>query len=163
VSAIRAKVTHLLSPQSGLLGQMLRFGLAGGSVALVYLTITTVLSQLVGVNFQIALAIGFASGLLLHFTLQRAFVWTHDSEFAIGLRPQVGRYLTMAAAQYGTTAASTAVLPGVLGLSTEIVYLATMAIVTTVGFLVMRFVIFHPDAPLLETAPPTVSDSLWPR
>jgi putative flippase GtrA len=152
MSGLRARLAHLLSPHSGLPGQLLRFGLAGGSVALVYLTITTVLSQVVGMPFQIALAIGFASGLLLHFTLQRVFVWMHHEEFTLGLRRQVGRYLAMAAAQYGTTAASTAVLPGALGLSTEIVYLATMAVVTTAGFLLMRFVIFHAGSAGLESA-----------
>jgi len=40
---VRARIAHLRSPHSGLLGQMLRFGLAGGSVALLYLTVTTVL------------------------------------------------------------------------------------------------------------------------
>jgi hypothetical protein len=54
----------------------------------------------------------------------------------------------MAASQYGVTAVSTAVLPSVLGLSEEVVYLMTMVFVTTVGFLLMRFVIFH-----AETAP----------
>lgn len=143
--SIRATVGHLRSPRSGLLGQMLRFGLAGGSVALLYVTVTTVLSQVFGLPFQVALAIGFASGLLLHFTLQRVFVWIHHDEFALGLRNQVGRYLTMAAAQYGVTAASTAVLPSVLGLSEEVVYLMTMVVVTTAGFLLMRFVIFHAE------------------
>jgi hypothetical protein len=32
----------------------------------------------------------------------------------------------------------------VLGISTEIDYLLTMAVVTSIGFLLMRFVIFHP-------------------
>lgn len=144
--SVRAKLAHLRSPNSGLLGQLFRFGLVGGSVAFVYLTVTTVLSQVLGVPFQLALAIGFGSGLLLHFTLQRLFVWTHHEEFALELRHQVGRYLMMAAAQYGTTAASTAVLPGVLGVTNEIVYLATMVVVTTAGFLLMRFVIFHAEA-----------------
>jgi len=108
------------------------------------------------VPFQLALAIGFASGLLLHFTLQRVFVWTHHEEFALGLRNQVGRYLTMAAAQYGVTAVSTAVLPGLLGVSTEVVYLATMVVVTTAGFLLMRFVIFH-AGPSQPGAPATPS------
>jgi putative flippase GtrA len=150
--SVRARITHLRSPRSGLLGQMVRFGLAGGSVAVLYLTVTTVLSQVLGVAFQLALAIGFTSGLLLHFTLQRVFVWTHHEEFALGLSHQVRRYLTMAAAQYAATAASTAVLPGALGASNEVVYLVTMVVVTTVGFLLMRFVIFHagpsrPDSP----------------
>ena len=142
---VGATIAHLRSPSSGLLGQVLRFGLAGGSVALLYVTVTTVLSQVLGVPFQVALAVGFTSGLLLHFTLQRLFVWTHHEEFALGMRHQVGRYLTMAAVQYGVTAALTAVLPGVLGLGEEVVYLMTMVVVTTAGFLLMRFVIFHAE------------------
>jgi putative flippase GtrA len=31
-------------------------------------------------HFQVALAIGFCVGLIVHFTLQRVFVWTHYQE-----------------------------------------------------------------------------------
>lgn len=144
---VREKIVHLFSPHSGTLGQVIRFGVAGGSVALLYLTVTTVLSQVLGLPFELALAIGFVSGLLLHFTLQRLFVWVHHEEFALALHHQVRRYLLMAAAQYGTTAASTALLPGALGVSTEVVYLVTMVVVTVAGFLIMRLVIFHADPP----------------
>jgi putative flippase GtrA len=117
-------------------------------VTFLYLTITTVLSQLVGLPFQIALAIGFLSALLLHFTLQRLFVWIHKDAFALPMRHQVGRYLAMTGTQYGLTAAATAILPDILGTSTEIVYLATMAVMATTSFLVMRFIIFHSEAPV---------------
>lgn len=139
----QALVRYLRSPDSGLLGQLVRFGLTGGLVTLLYLTVTTVLSQVVGLPFEVALAIGFVTAILLHFTLQRLFVWIHEDGFALPFRHQVGRYLLMAGAQYGCTAVSTATLPGALGVHTEIVYLATMAVVTTTGFLVMRFIIFH--------------------
>ena len=134
---------HLRSSESGLTGQLVRFGLTGGLVTILYLTVTTVLSEVVGLPFEMALAIGFVSAILLHFTLQRFFVWIHEDGFALPLRHQMGRYLLMAGAQYGGTAASTAILPGVLGVGTEIVYLATMVVATTTGFLVMRFIIFH--------------------
>jgi putative flippase GtrA len=144
--------SHLRSPQSGLLGQLVRFGLTGGLVTLLYLTVTTVLSKIVGLPFEVALAIGFLSAIFLHFTLQRLFVWVHEDGFALPFRHQVGRYLLMAGAQYGGTAASTAILPGVLGVDTEIVYLATMVVATTTGFLVMRFIIFHGVGPEADTA-----------
>jgi len=131
-----------------LLGQLVRFGMVGGLVTLFYLAVTTILYQVVGLPFQVALAIGFTFSLLLHFTLQRLFVWIHIDGFALPFRKQVGRYLAMAGSQYGITVASTAILPGALGISTEVVYLATMAVVTTVGFLLMRFVIFHADVDL---------------
>jgi putative flippase GtrA len=136
----------LRSPRSGLLGQLVRFGLAGGFVTIVYLTVTTVLSQVLGLAFEAALAIGFVSALLLHFSLQRLFVWIPENGFALPFRNQVRRYLLMAGAQYACTAAATAVLPKALGVPTVFVYLAVMAVVTTAGFLIMRFVIFHGGA-----------------
>ena len=138
-------VRILRSPNSGLLGQGVRYGLAGGVVALVYLSTTTVLAELVGIPFQIALAIGFSVALVVHFTLQRWFVWSHHEEFALPLHHQVGRYLTVAGTQYGLTIASTALLPAALGVSTEIVYLVTVAALAATNFLVFRHRIFHAD------------------
>jgi putative flippase GtrA len=146
----RIVIRHLLSPHSGLLGQLVRFGMVGGLVTLFYLAATTLLYKVAGLPFQLALAIGFAFSLLLHFTLQRLFVWIYVDGFALPFRKQVGRYLAMAGTQYGVTVVSTAVLPGALGVSTEIVYLATMAVVTTIGFLLMRFVIFHADSDAVD-------------
>jgi putative flippase GtrA len=156
---LRARIEHLRSPHSGLLGQLLRFGLAGSIVAIVYIALTTLLYKVFGVPFQVALVVGFSAGLLLHFTLQRVFVWIHHDEFALPLNHQVGRYLAIAAAQYGLTAASTGSLPSTLGVDTEVVYLVTMALVTTGGFLLMRFVIFHAerDAEASSVAPPSSS------
>ena len=155
LSGARAVVGHLRSDRSGLLGQLVRFGLAGGLVTLVYLTVTTVLSQVVGLPFELALIIGFGCALLLHFTLQRLFVWVHSEGFALGMGHQVRRYLVMAGSQYGVTAVATAVLPSALGVPVELVYLATMVVVTSTGFLIMRFIIFHgrgAAAPLYVTA-----------
>src|SRR6266566_9966936 len=115
----------LRSPSSGLLGQVVRFALAGGTVALVYLTTTIVLADAAGIHFQLALAVGFCVAVTVHFTLQRVFVWTHHEEFALPLHHQAGRYLIVAGTQYGLTAASTSLLPPALGVSTEIVYLVT--------------------------------------
>jgi putative flippase GtrA len=122
---------------------MLRFALTGGAVAVVYLTVTTVLSQVLHAPFQLALATGYACGLLLHFTGQRLFVWVHENRFALAVRTQLRRYLAMAAIQYGLTAASTLTLPRALGVATEIVYLCTVVVVTASSFMVMRFLIFH--------------------
>ncbi|HEX3433939.1 MAG TPA: GtrA family protein [Solirubrobacteraceae bacterium] len=155
---------RLRSPESGLLGQGLRFALSGGTVALVYLATTTILAEAVGVAFQVALAIGFSFGLIVHFTLQRMFVWAHHEEFALPLRHQIVRYLVVALAQYGVTAASTALLPTLLGVPAEAVYLATVGIVLATNFLVFRHGIFHAkdaagDAP---TVAPTPADSAAP-
>jgi putative flippase GtrA len=137
-----------------MLGQGMRFALSGGVVALVYLGTTTVLADVAGLAFQAALAIGFCIGLSVHFTLQRVFVWTHHQEFALPLHHQLGRYLAAASAQYGVTAASTAVLPSALGVPTEVVYLATAAVVFSSNFLLFRTRIFHhkPEATGSEMA-----------
>jgi len=140
---VRSLVRTLRTPDSGLLGQGVRFALSGGTVALVYLGTTTVLAEVAGMPFQAALAIGFSLGLVVHFTLQRLFVWTHHEEFALPLSHQIGRYLLAAAVQYGVTAASTGLLPSALGVPAEIVYLATVAVVLSSNFLVFRHGIFH--------------------
>jgi putative flippase GtrA len=142
----------------GLLGQGLRFALAGSVVAAVYLLTTTILSAVVGLPFQVALIIGFSLGLAVHFTLQRVFVWRDRGQFALALHHQLGRYLLVAAAQYGFTAASTALLPSLLGLPTEVVYLASFALTVSSNFLIFRNGIFHatPAAASSATASPTV-------
>jgi putative flippase GtrA len=139
-------VRTLKAPDSGLFGQGVRFGLAGGTVALVYLATTTGLAEVVGLPFQAALAIGWCVAIVVHFTLQRLFVWAHHEEFALPLHYQLGRYLAAAAAQYAITVASTSVLPSALGVSTELVYLATVAVVLSANFLLFRNGIFHPKS-----------------
>jgi putative flippase GtrA len=140
---LRGVLRLLRDPSSGILGQGFRFGLSGGIVALVYLSSTTALAELAELPFQAALAVGFLLAVSVHFTLQRKFVWVHEGEFALSLRHQVGRYLIVAGAQYGLTAASTLLLPRALGLPTEVVYLATVAAILVLNFLVFRHGIFH--------------------
>jgi putative flippase GtrA len=147
-----ALVGALRAPDSSALGQGLRFAMSGGAVALVYLTTTTVLADVVGVPFQVALAIGFCAGLAVHFTLQRLFVWGHRETFALPLHHQAGRYLVVAATQYCVTAASTSLLPSALGVSTESVYLATVGVLTCTNFMVFRSFVFHAGPSLPESA-----------
>jgi putative flippase GtrA len=135
----------LRAPDPGVVWEGLRFALAGSVVMVVYVTLTTVLADVVGVPFQVALAIGFCTGLAVHFTLQRRFVWRHQSEFALSLRYQAGRYLGVSAAQYGVTAASTSLLAPALHVPVEIVYLLTVAAIVCTNFLVFRHVIFHAE------------------
>jgi putative flippase GtrA len=142
---IAARLLHLRSPESGTAGQGVRFAVAGGVVALIYLTTTTVLAEVFGVPFQVALIIGTAAGLVAHFTLQRLFVWVHHEEFALGLHAQVGRYLMVAAVQYGLTAAATSVLPDALGVPVTPVYLVTALTLAMLNFLIFRGGIFHAE------------------
>ncbi|HEY3758952.1 MAG TPA: GtrA family protein [Solirubrobacteraceae bacterium] len=138
---MRRLATSMLTPDSGLLGQGVRFAIAGTVVALVYLITTTCLALVV--PFQIALAGGFCLAICVHFSLQRLFVWGHRDSFALPLHHQAGRYLIVAGTQYAITAASTSLLPPVLGLPTEVVYLLTVLIVASSNFIVFRNGIFH--------------------
>ena len=131
-------------PRAVLAGQGLRFAVSGGVVALVYVATTSLLAEVIGLPFEVALAIGFSVAIATHFTLQRMFVWAHAEGFALPLRVQAMRYLPMAGLQYGLTALATAVLPSALGVSTELVYLCAAAVLSAVNFFVFRARVFHP-------------------
>ena len=130
----------------GLTGRAFRFVAVGGVVAVLYVAVTTLLA-LVGVPFQAALVLGFATAVAAHFTLQRVFVWVHDDGYALPLHRQAGRYISLAAAQYGVTSVATLVLPAVLGVGVLYVYIPTAVVVAAVSFLVMRTRVFHPAEP----------------
>jgi putative flippase GtrA len=142
----------LLSPDRGIVGQGVRFALAGGLVTLLYTLTTIVLADVVGLPFQIALLIGYCVGLATHFTLQRVFVWVHHEEFALPLHEQAGRYVIMAGVQYGLTVASTAILPAATGIPVEWIYIGTVICLVSVNFFVFRGAIFHPKASDLTCA-----------
>ena len=125
----------------------------------VYVSVTTVLADVIGMHFQVALAIGFGIALIVQFNLYRVFVWTHHEEFALPVHHQAGRYLAAAAFGYGLTAACTSLLPRALDVSTEIVYLAMVAILPVINFVVFRYIIFHTKPSTKDRAPLPVDRS----
>lgn len=141
-------VRRLCSPALGIQGEMVRFVIAGGTVAVVYLGSTTLLADVIGLPFEVALILGYLIGLTVHFSLQRLFVWIHLDGFALRMPHQIGRYVCLACVIYGTTALSTTFLPGPLGLPIEVVYLSTAILISCVNFLVFRYRIFHGQPPL---------------
>jgi putative flippase GtrA len=135
----------LRSPESaGAAGQGLRYAVVGCVVAFVYLATTTLAAELLGLAFELALALGFATATAVHFTLQRTFVWVHHGEFAVGALRQLGRYMLLIACQYGLTVVSTSTLPGAIGVPVIAVYYATVLTLSTVNFIVFRSHVFHP-------------------
>ncbi len=87
---------------------------------------------------------------MLHFQLQRLFVWVSVDGFALATSRQVRRYLAMAGTQYAFTAAATAVLPGMLGVSLgDRLPRGDGDRDNRPGFLVMRLVIFHEASELV--------------
>jgi putative flippase GtrA len=129
-----------------LVGQSVRFASAGGLVACTYVAITTGLSQLAHVPFQLALAIGLVCAVSLHFALQRLFVWRGDADYALSVHGQLWRYLAIVAVQYGLTASATAILPTALGVPVIAVYLVVTALITVGNFVIFRGRIFHPSS-----------------
>jgi putative flippase GtrA len=136
--SLRALLTHDLT------GPLIRYGVAGGCVALVYLSVPLLLHDVVGIPIEVAIPIGYALALTLQFNLQRHFVFHHIDEFALTTRQQISRYAVMAAVQYPTTALATAFLPRLLHISSDAAFLATTGTISLTAFLLLRGHIFHP-------------------
>jgi putative flippase GtrA len=129
------------------IAQGMRFALSGAVVSFVYIALTTFLSEVSHLRFQVALVAGWCAAVSVHFTLQRTFVWRRAAGFALPVGRQVPRYLLVAVSQLGVTAATTTWLPPVLGVPAEAVYLATALLVTVVNFVVFRNGVFHAETP----------------
>ena len=119
--------------------------LVGGLVFGIYVGTTTLLAEVVGLPFEVSLAIGFALAIATHFSLQRLYVWRHSGDFALALHHQLARYLAMAGLQYGVTALVTGTVPHALGVSPELVYLPTVVLITATNFVIFRSRIFHAE------------------
>jgi putative flippase GtrA len=139
------QLERLRSPDSGLLGQVARFAVNGCTTAFVYLLATSLIALVLGLPFEVALAMGFSLAIIVNFALHRRFVWLHDDEFALSFPRQVARYMSVVSAQYVLTAISIALLPKILGLPTEVVYLATAMILTPANFVLFRSGVFHAE------------------
>jgi putative flippase GtrA len=124
----------------------IRYGIAGLTVASVYLGLPLVLNGVFGLPIEAAIPIAYAAAISLHFTLQRLFVFRHVESFALSTREQAMRYVVIAAVQYPTTALATAVLPGLLHVSERAAYLGTAVVVAVTFYVVLRTHVFHPTA-----------------
>jgi putative flippase GtrA len=121
----------------------IRYGIAGMTAALVYLSLPVVLNGGAGVPLQIAIPVAYVAAVIVQFNLQRRFVFRHVSEFALTRRAQIGRYLMIGAVQYPLTAIATAFLPSVLGISPRATFVAVALAMSLTIFLVLRTHIFH--------------------
>jgi putative flippase GtrA len=139
-----------------ILAQGVRFVISGVVVSIVYITVTTVLSEVAHLRFQIALAIGWTAAVSVHFTLQRTFVWKREQQFALPFARQVRRYLLVAGSQLAVTTATTTFLPSALGVPAEAIYLATVSLLTLFNFVVFRHGVFHPEVPAAGSVHPEV-------
>ncbi len=152
ISTIRSirRMRRLLSKvpllhRDNLLGQGFRYAVTGVVVSIIYIGITTILATITSWPFQVALGIGWCAAIAVHFTMQRFFVWTHKDGFALPFHHQIGRYLVVSVTQFSVTALATAVLPSILGLSAELIYLGVAVLITGANFLIFRHRVFHSD------------------
>ena len=137
------RAQRLRVQEAGVVGQGLRFAIAGGCVGLIYVATTAVLSEVAGLRFQLALILGFSVAVAAHFTLQRFFVWVRKDGFALTTKGQMQRYAVVSGAQYASTAAATAVVPQVIDVRVLIVYVTWTALASIVNFLVLGRGVFH--------------------
>jgi putative flippase GtrA len=145
------------STRWGVYGQGFRFALSGALVAVVYATATTLLHGALGLPFELALAIGYVLSAVVHYTLQRIFVWRHAEQFALQAHRQLVRYLCVSGSQYGLTALATARLPGLLDVPVEAVYLVAIFTLAVINFIIFRTHVFHAGgaARAIESQPGT--------
>jgi putative flippase GtrA len=109
----------------------------------VNLAVMTVLVAGFDVRAQIALVVSYVLGLTAHFTLNRQWVFSPEDAYHLHLTIQGARYLCSAAAIYGLTALSLAILPGALDLPSLAVYYVTVLTLSVANFFVLRTFVFR--------------------
>jgi len=122
----------------------LRYAISGSFTTLTYIALTLLVSGPLDVPIQIAIPLSYASALVLHFLLQRHFVFPTEEGFALARGAQLRRYVAAVVVQYGVTATSTAILPRVLGVPERDVYVVTVLTLAVIAFLTLRSLVFHP-------------------
>lgn len=118
-----------------------RYAIAGVLTAVVSIGSVLMLTGLVGV--QLAILLSYPLVLVVHFSLQRWFVFAGEDAYALAGGAQVRRYLMTVAAQYCYVAACTALLISAIGLGDRVAYLAAVLSGTALVFTVMRLGVFH--------------------
>jgi putative flippase GtrA len=121
---------------------MIRFLLAAGTVTVVHLSLVTTM-VLLGLSIQPALAIAYVVSLIIHFTLNRQWVFASDDGYAFHLNAQGTRYISVAIVSYGLNAIGLAVLPALLGIPELAAFFLLTFGVGCVSFFVLRRWIFR--------------------
>jgi putative flippase GtrA len=140
---VTAAVVWIRQPELGLLGQGLRYAIAGATVAFVSIAGTLSLGEGAGLSYAVAFSCAYAVAVVVHFTLQRYFVWSHHEEYALPLHLQLVRYLPIAAVNYGVVEVAILVLPHALHIPERDVYLGMTVLMTVTSFLLFRTSVFH--------------------
>lgn len=132
--------------------QLWRFAFTGTVVAALYFAVLTGLVILAEAPPQVALVAAYVSGVVVHFTLNRQFVFGSETTYALHLTAQGVRYLGVALGSYLVNAAALATLPGLTGLPELMVVTLTTAAVTIFTFVALRGWVFRRSAASTELA-----------
>jgi putative flippase GtrA len=123
--------------------QVVRFVMAGGFTAVVSIGAVLLLSGPVGLPIQVAILSSYPLLLVMHFSLQRWFVFARDDAYALRGGAQVRRYLSVVAVQYVYVAACTAALVHFADVADRSAYLIAVLSGAAAVFTVMRLRVFH--------------------
>jgi len=136
--ALSATLRHPLTAQLG------RFAIAGLVTLVLGAVVVLLLSGPAGLAIQLAIPLSYPVIAVVHFSLQRRFVFAGDGTYALGGGAQLRRYLLVAVVgHYGCVAGGTAFLDHVAGLGDQVAYLVMVCTMPIVMFVVMRLRVFH--------------------
>ncbi|MCW2996408.1 MAG: GtrA family protein [Conexibacter sp.] len=135
--ALSATLRHPLT------AQLARYGIAGAITLVLGAIVVLLLSGPGGLAIQLAIPLSYPVIAVVHFSLQRHFVFV-GGEYALAGGAQLGRYLLVAVVgHYGCVAGGTAFLHDVAGLGDQLAYLIMVSTMPIVMFVVMRLRVFH--------------------
>jgi putative flippase GtrA len=118
-----------------------RFALSGVAVQTVYTALMAVLLLGADLSRQLALAISYAGALIVHFTLNRGFVFVRSGGYRHGLSSHGKRYVLAAILVYVATALGVAVVPEALGVTPFVAWVLVVVVLSAFNFVLLdRFV-----------------------
>jgi putative flippase GtrA len=134
--------------------QPLRYAIVGALTALTYFSLTLLLAGPAGFPFALAMPCAYAPALMLHFVLQRVFVFRTPEGFALAMHNQARRYVVIGASQVVLSAIITSFVPDLIGVDERIVYVIATFALAGASYLMLRFHVFHgPERPLVAERP----------
>jgi putative flippase GtrA len=125
------------------LRRLVRFGMSAVAVQGVYAALMAILLLGLDLPRQAALAVSYAGALVVHFTLNRQFVFASGDGYAHGLSSHGRRYLVTAVIVYGITALGLAVLPGLLGVAPFVAWLLVTVTIGLLNFVLLGRLVFR--------------------
>jgi putative flippase GtrA len=120
-----------------------RFVLTAIAVQVVYASLMAIFLLGLDLPRQVALLIGYAGALVVHFTLNRQLVFAPTDGYVHGLSSHGSRYLVTAAVVYAITALGLALVPGAIGVAPYVAWLLLAAAIGVANFVVLSRFVFR--------------------